>query len=80
MAGSKEGGRKAALTNKLKHGEDFYKRIGHLGGTSGKHNGGFASLKRGKDGLTGSERARLAGAKGGKKSKRGKAKNESNDN
>lgn len=26
--------------------------------------GGFASLKRGKDGLTGSERARLAGTKG----------------
>lgn len=80
MAGSIEGGRKAALTNKLKHGADFYKRIGHLGGTSGKHNGGFASLKRGKDGLTGSERARIAGAKGGKKSKRGKVKNESNDN
>lgn len=26
--------------------------------------GGFASLKRGKDGLTGPERARLAGTKG----------------
>jgi hypothetical protein len=75
MAGSIEGGRKAALTNKLKHGPDFYKRIGHLGGTSGKHNGGFASSKRGKDGLTGSERAKIAGAKGGRKSRRGKAKN-----
>lgn len=74
MAGSIEGGRKAALTNKLKHGIDFYKRIGHLGGTTGKHNGGFASTKRGKDGLTGSERAKIAGAKGGRKSRRGKAK------
>ena len=78
MAGSIEGGRKAALTNKLKHGPDFYKRIGHLGGTSGKHNGGFASSKRGKDGLTGSERAKIAGAKGGRKSRRGKAKHETN--
>lgn len=78
MAGSIEGGRKAAITNKLKHGQDFYKRIGHKGGTSGKHNGGFASTKRGKDGLTGSERAKIAGAKGGRKSRRGKAKNENN--
>ncbi len=80
MAGTKEGGRKAALTNKLKHGEDFYKNIGRKGGTSGMHNGGFASKKRGKDGLTGSERAKIAGAKGGRKSKRGKAKNENNNN
>ena len=79
MAGSIEGGRKAALTNKLKHGPDFYKRIGHLGGTSGEHRGGFASLKRGKDGLTGSERAKIAGAKGGRKSRRGKAKHENNN-
>ena len=80
MAGTIDGGRMAALTNKLKYGKDFYKRIGHLGGTSGKHNGGFASLKRGKDGLTGSERAKIAGAKGGRNSKRGKAKNENNVN
>lgn len=80
MAGSIEGGRKAALTNKTKYGPDFYKNIGRKGGTSGKHNGGFASLKRGKDGLTGSERAKIAGAKGGRKSKRGKAKNENNIN
>lgn len=79
MAGSIEGGRKAAITNKLKHGADFYKRIGHKGGANSK-TGGFASTKRGKDGLTGSERAKIAGAKGGRNSKRGKAKNENNVN
>ena len=80
MAGTKEGGRKAALTNKRKYGPDFYKNIGRKGGTSGKHNGGFASLKRGKDGLTGAERAKKYGAIGGKRSKRGKVKNENNIN
>lgn len=80
MAGTKEGGRKAALTNKTKYGPDFYKNIGRKGGTSGKHNGGFASLKVGKDGLTGAERAKKYGAIGGKRSKRGKAKNENNIN
>lgn len=68
MAGSIDGGKKAAETNKTKHGEDFYKRIGSLGGKKSS-NGGFGSDKVGKDGLTGSERARLAGAKGGKAKK-----------
>lgn len=36
--------------------------------------GGFASEKPGKDGLTGPERAKIAGTKGGKRSKRGPAK------
>ena len=31
MSGSKLGGEKAAKTNKEKHGEDFYKRIGTFG-------------------------------------------------
>ena len=78
MAGTKDGGRKAALTNKLKHGEDFYKNIGRKGGKSGEHKGGFASLKVGKDGLTGAERAKKYGAIGGKRSKRGKAKDATN--
>ena len=34
--------------------------------------GGFASEKVGKDGLTGKQRAEIAGAKGGRKSKRTK--------
>lgn len=73
MAGTIEGGRKAAKTNKKLHGKNFYKELGRLGGRNG-HTGGFASTKVGKDGLTGVERAKLAGEKGGKLSKRGKAK------
>lgn len=72
MAGNKTGGTKAATTNMQRHGKDFYKRIGAIGGTkSGK--GGFASNKVGADGLTGRERAKLVGAAGGAKSRRGKA-------
>lgn len=74
MAGTKEGGKKAAATNKKRHGKGFYAHIGQKGGQNG-HTGGFASDVVGTDGLTGKERAKLAGAKGGKISKRGKAKN-----
>ena len=35
MAGTKAGGAKAALTNKKKHGDDFYARIGSKGGQAG---------------------------------------------
>lgn len=73
MAGTKEGGQKAAATNKKKYGEGFYARIGKRGGQNG-HLGGFNSDKIGKDGLTGRERARIAGRKGGSISKRGPAK------
>ena len=73
MSGTLEGGRKAAATNKAKYGKEFYANIGRKGGRNG-HAGGFASLKVGKDGLTGAERAKLAGAKGGKLGKRGSAK------
>lgn len=73
MVGTKAGGMKAAQTNKLKHGEDFYSRIGKQGGMN-SHTGGFASDVVGEDGLTGRERARIAGAKGGRISRRGPAK------
>lgn len=79
MTGTKSGGVKAAATNRAKHGEDFYKRIGAKGGRLGR-TGGFASDVVGKDGLTGRERARLAGAVGGFKSRRGKAKRDSEGN
>lgn len=69
MAGTKIGGRKAAITNKTKYGKDFYATIGAKGGVKG-HTGGFASEKIGLDGLTGRERARRAGSVGGKISKR----------
>ena len=64
MAGTLEGGKKAAETNKKRYGSDFYKRLGALGGKNG-HTGGFASNP---------ELARMAGAKGGRISKRGKAR------
>lgn len=70
MSGTTEGGKRAAATNKKIHGEDFYARIDHKGGHNSTH-GGFASLKPGKDGLTGPERAKLAGSVGGFKSRRG---------
>ena len=66
MGGTKAGGIKARETNYKIHGPDFYKRIGRMGGRSGDPtNKGFASNI---------ERARKAGAKGGKISKRGPAK------
>jgi general stress protein YciG len=69
MAGTRAGGKKAALTNKERYGDNFYSDIGHKGGKNG-HTGGFASNP---------ELARLAGAIGGKKSKRGPAKRKGND-
>lgn len=74
MAGTLEGGKKACKTNLEKYGKDFYANIGRKGGKNG-HTGGFASDKVGRDGLTGYERARVAGKKGGEISKRGKAIN-----
>lgn len=65
MAGTKLGGMKAAATNKAKHGNGFYACIGRLGGQNG-HTGGFASNP---------ELARIAGAKGGRKSRRTGVKN-----
>lgn len=64
MAGTKAGGAKAAETNRRKYGNDFYRNIGHKGGQNG-HTGGFAANP---------ELAKIAGAKGGRISKRGKAK------
>src|SRR4051812_36488795 len=72
MAGTKAGGQAAAATNKKKYGEDFYKVLGAKGGKKGR-TGGFASTEVGADGLTGRERARINGARGGRISRRGKA-------
>lgn len=60
MAGTKEGGMKAAKTNKELYGEGFYARIGKRGGSNG-HTGGFAANPA---------LARIAGARGGRKSRR----------
>ena len=52
---------------------DFYKRIGKKGGMRST-TGGFACTEVGDDGLTGAERAKIAGAKGGRISRRGSKK------
>ena len=62
MAGTKAGGVKAAATNKARHGSEFYAKIGAKGGMNG-HTGGFAANR---------ELARIAGAKGGRISRRRK--------
>ena len=41
MAGTHTGGLKTAQTNKVKYGEDYYQRIGAIGGTKSR-TGGFA--------------------------------------
>ena len=62
MAGTKTGGKNAAATNKAKYGADFYARIGAMGGKKGRTGGFYANR----------ELARIAGAKGGRISRRTK--------
>lgn len=64
MAGTKDGGRKAAATNKARYSEGFYARTGSLGGQVSHPNKGFGS-----DPL----KASIAGIKGGKISRKGKS-------
>lgn len=61
MSGTIEGGRKAAAKNKLKYGENFYKNIGARGG----------SVSCAKGFALNPYLARMAGAKGGRISRRG---------
>ena len=61
MAGTAAGGKKAAAKN-LQRDPNFYAKIGSKGGKNG-HTGGFAANP---------ELARLAGAKGGRISRRRK--------
>lgn len=68
MAGNKIGGQKAAAKNLAKD-PDFYKKIGSIGGSKG-NTGGWATELVGTDGLTGRERASVAGRLGGLKSRR----------
>lgn len=62
MAGTKAGGKSAAATNKKKYGADFYAKIGAKGGKRGTTGGFFANR----------DLARIAGAKGGRISRRTK--------
>lgn len=61
MPGTVEGGKKAAAKN-LANDPNFYARIGRIGGSNGR-TGGFAANP---------ELARIAGAVGGRKSRRKK--------
>lgn len=62
MAGTIGGGKSAARTNKKRYGEDFYAKIGAIGGkTSGLK--GFAGMDP--------QKRSEAGRKGGMRSKRG---------
>jgi general stress protein YciG len=63
MAGTIEGGKKAEQSNKERHGQDFYKKIGTMGG-SVKTRKGFALMSL--------EKRSEAGRAGGQKSRRGK--------
>lgn len=63
MSGTKAGSEKAVQTIIKRHGSDFYARIGAVGGKKGT-TGGFAANR---------ELARVAGAKGGRISRRRKA-------
>lgn len=63
MSGNRDGGLKAAKTNKERYGKDYYSEMGRKGGMNG-HTGGFASNP---------ELARRAGAKGGSYSRRGES-------
>jgi general stress protein YciG len=62
MAGTRDGGRRAAATNKQRYGMNFYESIGRLGGKKSR-GGGFAKNP---------QLAREAGAKGGRASRRTK--------
>ncbi len=64
MAGTEKGGVKAASTNKKRYGKNFYERIGAMGGKISR-GGGFAANP---------ELARIAGAKGGRASRKNKTK------
>jgi hypothetical protein len=63
MAGTAKGGQLAASTNRKKYGKDFYAKIGAMGGKVGRTGGFYANR----------DLARIAGAKGGRISRRSKA-------
>ena len=63
MSGTAKGGKKAAETNKKRHGDNFYALIGAKGGKRSKTGGFYANR----------ELAREAGRKGGRTSRRGKS-------
>jgi uncharacterized protein len=71
MSGTSEGGKAAAVTNRARHGKDFYKRIGADGGKNST-TGGFWHAKHV---LKDDQFIRDTGALGGRVSKRKKKEN-----
>ena len=67
MSGTRLGGLKARQTNYERYGEDFYSRIGKIGGKNG-HTGGFCNMTH--------EQIVEHGRMGGSISRRGPAKME----
>lgn len=65
MSGTKAGAKKASNTMRARYGDDYYCRIGKVGGQNGRTGGFYASR----------EAARSAGAKGGRISNRSGVKN-----
>lgn len=63
MAQTKDGAKLAAQTLRQKYGEDYYKKIGKMGGKAGTTGGFYANR----------DLASQAGAKGGRISRRGKS-------
>lgn len=65
---------KETMLNKYGSQQALHEAMQIRGAKGGRQSntGGFASDKRGADGLTGRERAAIAGAKGGSISRRGK--------
>jgi general stress protein YciG len=64
MAGTKQGGQQTRETNYKRHGKDFYKKIGAIGGKKGGMKGFALNPKL----------ASEAGKIGGSRGKRGKSK------
>ena len=65
MAGTKAGAKKASDAMKKRYGDDYYSRIGKVGGQNSRTGGFYANR----------EKARSAGAKGGRISNRSGVKN-----
>ena len=71
MSGTKAGAMKAKKTIIERHGEDYFKNIGSIGGKNRSPLKGFGGMTP--------EKRRMAGAKGGSISRRGKAKRVSDE-
>lgn len=73
IAGTHEGGLRAAATNKARHGEDFYKVQGAKGGEKGTTGGFYLKAPCTCDLIKGKHiKPQCAGKVGGLRSRRGK--------